>query len=88
LTDKRYEIKGNPTPEEEEAILRALDDFLRRELEARRPSKWKTVGRAEALRTGILDFRSRLGDGAWPGAKSLPWRGKRYEGRHGRGDAR
>jgi hypothetical protein len=88
MSEKRYEIKGNPTPEEEEAILQALDDFLRRELEARRPSRWKAVGRAEALGSGILDFRTRLGDGGWLGGKSLPWTGKRYGGRHGRGDTR
>ena len=89
MTEKfDYEISGNPTPEEERAVIKALETMLRREELSRKQSAWKAAGRAEGVRSGILDFRNRAGAPGWIGAKWMPWAGKRHEGRHGRGDTK
>lgn len=85
---ERYEISGSPTPEEEAAILKALEQLLRSERDARTASAWKMAGRALATRNGLLDYRQHLPQGGWVMAKSLPWTGRPYNGRHGRGDAK
>jgi hypothetical protein len=82
-----YELRGSPTPEEEAAILEILGRMLRDERDAVRPSAWKEAGRALALRSGILDFRTRLPGPAWR-YSSLPWIGRPHSGRDGRGDAK
>lgn len=81
-------ISGSPTPEEERIILAALEKMLREEDQARRPSAWRTAGRAFGTRNGILDYRGRMAGHAWTHSSSLPWTGQMYNGRQGRGDAR
>jgi hypothetical protein len=88
VNDNRIEISGSPTPEEERAILQALENMLRRDREARSPSAWQLVGRAIATRSGILDYHDRLGRPAWNFTERLQWMGQPYSGRHGRGDAK
>ena len=92
-----YEVSrmwSNPTPEEEEAILEALDEFLGREQQAGAgetgaPSLvWKLAGRLAARRGGILDARSSLGRGAWPASARIAWSGRTHQGRIGRGESR
>lgn len=81
-------ISGSPTPEEEAAVLAAIEKMLRGERDRMRPSPWKMAGRALAARSGILDYRGRLGVNSWTSTGTLPFTGRPYSGRHGRGDAR
>jgi hypothetical protein len=81
-------IAGDPTPEEEKAIARALELLVAEERRATTTSPWKMAGRAWATRSGILDYRTRLGRSPWPVADRLPWAGRLHEGRGGRGDSR
>ncbi|HEY8201466.1 MAG TPA: hypothetical protein VII47_08940 [Actinomycetota bacterium] len=81
-------ITGHPTSEEEKAIARALELAMAEEQRATAVSAWKMAGRAWATRSGILDYRMRLGRDPWPVADRLPWAGRAHEGRGGRGDSR
>ena len=87
-------VWGNPTPEEEAAILEALDEFLGREQQGDvggtggAPLTWKLAGRLAARRSGILDARSALGRRAWPASAHIAWSGRAHQGRLGRGESR
>jgi len=89
-----FRVWGKPTPEEEAAILDALDEFLGREQpggvgEVGAPSlTWKLAGRLAARRTGILDARTSLGRRAWPASARIAWSGRAHQGRLGRGESR
>jgi hypothetical protein len=89
-----FRVRGNPTPEEEAAILEALEEFLDRESQGGEagmgasPSAWKLAGRLAARRAGILDGRSFLGRGAWAASARIPWAGRAHQGRMGRGESR
>jgi hypothetical protein len=89
-----FAVHGNPTREEEEALLDALGEFLsrdEREGEARVLAKspaWKLAGRLAARRGGILDARSSFGRRTWPLSARVPWAGRAHAGRVGRGDSR
>jgi hypothetical protein len=81
-------IAGEPSAEEEKAIARALELLVAEERRATSTSAWKMAGRAWATRSGILDYRTRLGRDSWPVADRLPWAGRTYDGRRGRGDSK
>jgi hypothetical protein len=81
-------ITGDPTPEERKAIARALELLAAEDRRATSTSAWKMAGRAWATRSGILDYRTHLGRASWPVTDRLPWAGRAYEGRHGRGDSK
>jgi hypothetical protein len=84
-------VWGNPTPEEEAAILEALDEFLGRDQQGQAgasPLAWKLSGRLAARRGGILDARSSLGRAAWPASARIVWSGRAHQGRMGRGESR
>jgi hypothetical protein len=89
-----FRVWGNPTSEEEDAILDALDEFLGREQpggvgETGAPSStWKLAGRLAARRSGILDGRTALGRGAWSASARIVWAGRAHQGRTGRGESR
>lgn len=84
-------IEGNPTPDEEAAILEALELLLARgrrsQGAAPRMSAWVLAGRLAARRSGILDARTALGQRSWPATAGIPWRGRPFESRAGRGDS-
>jgi hypothetical protein len=89
-----FGVRGNPTPEEEAAILEALDEFLGRDRDAAgaetgaSASAWKLAGRLTARRSGILDGRSALGRRVWPASARIAWSGRAHQGRMGRGESR
>lgn len=84
-------IGGNPTPDEEAAILEALELMLARgrrsQESAPRMPAWVLAGRLAARRSGILDARTALGQRSWPATAGIPWRGRPFESRAGRGDS-
>ena len=81
-------IGGKPTPDQERAIARALELLVTEEHRATATSTWKMAGRAWATRSGALDYRTRLGRDLWPVTDRLPWAGRLYDGRGGRGDSK
>jgi hypothetical protein len=89
-----FGVRGNPTPEEEAAILAALEEFLGREPQGGEAgmgpssSAWRLAGRLAARRGGILDGRSFLGRRAWAASARIPWAGRAHQGRMGRGESR
>ena len=83
----KIEIDSAATDAEREALFRVIEAMLRAEEERRKPSSWSMTGRAAAGRGGIIDLRSRI-PGSWTKAVELGWSGQRYNGRHGRGDAK
>ena len=89
-----FRIRGNPSPEEEAAILDAVGELLARgqptpEAPAGATiSGWRLAGRLAGRRGGILDARTALGRGSWPASSHLPWAGRAHIGRGGRGDSR
>jgi hypothetical protein len=89
-----FGVWGNPTPEEEAALLEALGEFLGRDRDTAgaetdaSPSAWKLAGRLAARRSGILDGRSALGRRAWPASARIAWAGRAHQGRLGRGESR
>jgi hypothetical protein len=89
-----FRVRGNPTPDEEAAILDALEEFLGREPQGEgagtgdSSSAWKLAGRLAARRSGILDGRSALGRRAWQASARITWAGRAHQGRMGRGESR
>jgi hypothetical protein len=88
-----FGVQGNPTAEEQTAILEALEEFLRVDRQAGgglgpSHSVWTLAGRLAARRGGILDVRSSLGRSAWPASARIPWSGRAFQGRIGRGESR
>ena len=93
--ERRFEvfrIRGNPTAEEEAVVLDAIEELLAREQPGEGPvartSTWKLAGRLAARRGGVLDSRTFLGGAVWAASARLPWTGRTYDGRTGRGDSR
>lgn len=81
-------VAAAATAEEQQAIARAVELLLADERRATARSPWKMTGRAWATRSGILDYRTRLGRNSWPVADRLPWAGRAHDGRFGRGDSK
>ncbi|MGH2718163.1 MAG: hypothetical protein ACRDJU_06260, partial [Actinomycetota bacterium] len=92
-----FRIRGNPTPEEESAVVEALTEFLARRRPQRQDlavspgmprSAWALAGRLAARRGGLQDARGALGTGTWAATTRIPVGGRAFEGLGGRGDAR
>jgi hypothetical protein len=82
-------IDGEPTTAERAAIERAVARITERERRARTPSMWLRAGRAQGRRLGMYDYRDRIApDDAWRLSLRLPYGGREYTGRAGRGDSR
>ncbi len=85
-------VRGNPTPDEESAVLEALEELLDREQEdvgsVASTSAWTLSGRLAARRGGILDARTALGRASWRVSARLPWTGRAHNSRPGRSDSR
>jgi len=81
----RYELPPGLTPEEERAVVAALEQALR----PTRPelSGWALAGRAENLRSGALELR-RDAHSAWTFRADVPFTRRVVPNLRGRGDAR
>jgi hypothetical protein len=81
----RYELPPNLDPEQERAILSALEEYER--FASVRPSPWALAGRAEGLALGALQIRhqSLL---PWAETRLNPYTRRGTETRMGRGDSK
>ncbi len=81
----RYELPPDLTPEEERAVLAALEQALGPAAE--RPSPWALAGRAEALRQGAVQVRRDV-EGPWGFRGRVPFARPGTPPLRGRGDAK
>jgi hypothetical protein len=82
VTDRRFELPGDVSPEDERAVLAALERYLAER--DPRPSPWALAGRMEACREGTLQARRKLRR-TW--ASTAPFARYGTEPISGRGDA-
>jgi hypothetical protein len=81
----RYELPPGITPEEERAIIAALDQYFG--TSRVRPAAWALAGRAEALGLGALQIRFQSLR-PWNDTRLKPYTRRGTEPRVGRGDAK
>ena len=82
--DRRFELPEDLTPEEERAIIRALERYFARE--SPHPQPWVLAGRVDATGLGALQAR-RYTDAPWGSARYAPFARRGVPPLHGRGDA-
>jgi hypothetical protein len=82
---RRYELPPDLSPEEERAVIAALERLLGADRD--RPSPWALAGRAEALRLGVLQVR-RDGERPWRFRGRVPFARPGTPPLVGRGDAK
>ncbi len=81
-------ISPEPTTEDQQAILVALRETLRREAELARPPTWRLQGWIDQ-RIGLTDLARWLpSNRLWPLSARMPRGGRVYSGLNGRGDAK
>ncbi len=80
------ELSGGPTPEQERAILDALERYLL--AGNTRPPAWALAGRAANLRQGALQIRHQSDGSGWSNANRLPFANRGTAPLMGRGDAK
>jgi hypothetical protein len=82
---RRFEIPGGLTPEEERAILLALERYFRGEVP--KPDPWVLQGRLDACRLGAVQAR-RLLRRAWDAPIRMAFARRGHPTTVGRADAR
>jgi hypothetical protein len=80
----RYELPPGLSPDEERAVLAALERVFE---EAPRPSPWALAGRAENVGMGALQIR-REARGGWTSRALIPFARRGTEPMLGRGDTK
>lgn len=85
MSGPRYELPPGLDPEEERAVLAALEQAM--EAGRERPSLWVAAGRADNLRRGALQLRRQTADG-WRFPHRVPFARRGTTTLQGRGDAR
>jgi hypothetical protein len=81
----RYEVPPDLSPEEERAVLAALERAFR--TSRGKSSVWAMAGRVEALRLGALQAR-RQAEGSWALRGGVPFASRGTPRLLGRGDAK
>jgi hypothetical protein len=81
----RYELPPGLNPEDERAILAALEEYFG--YSRSRPSPWTLAGRADALRLGALQARNQSKE-PWLEAARASFTHRGTESRVGRGDTK
>jgi hypothetical protein len=81
----RYVLPPGLSPEEERAVMAALDQYLAKG--PQRPNPWTLAGRTEALGLGALQIRHQA-DVPWGGTRLNPYTRRGTEPRVGRGDSK
>lgn len=83
-----FRITPEPSDEDRDAILAAVRETLRREVELAQPSEWRLAGRTEH-RAGMLDISRWVPDtGRWRLSSRFPRGGRVFNGMNGRSDAK
>ncbi len=83
--ERRFELPEGLSPEEERAVLTALERYLLQE--SPHPSPWVLAGRLEATGLGALQAR-RYADEPWAATLRHPFARPGVPPLAGRGDAR
>lgn len=86
--DRSFHIEGSPTPEEEKAVLQAVELMLRQEEDRQQSSAWKYAGRGGGRRLGITELRHRLRARAWQLSGRFSWSSQAPDDFRGRGEAK
>jgi hypothetical protein len=81
----RYELPPGISPDEERAILAAMEQYFGKA--KNRPSPWALAGRAEAIGLGALQIRYQS-NWPWRETRLAPFTRRGSEPRTGRGDAK
>ncbi len=82
-------VDGEPTEDEVTAIEVALEDQIDDERWRSTLSTWRRIGRAQGRRLGNTDYRDRFSsEDAWRLSTRLPFGGREYPGKNGRGDSK
>jgi hypothetical protein len=82
-------IDGDPTDDERREIEAVVSKLVRTERQESARSMWARAGRAQSRRLGMFDYRDRFTqDDAWRLSLRMPFGGREYPGRNGRGDAK
>ena len=82
--DPRFELPGDLTPDEERAIIRALERYVAQE--SPHPHPWVLAGRIEATGFGALQARHHAAT-PWRRFRDVPFARKGVPPQAGRGDA-
>ncbi|MGZ8600845.1 MAG: hypothetical protein ACXWX6_11680 [Actinomycetota bacterium] len=82
--DRRFELPGDLTPEQERAIIRALERSFARE--SPHPEPWVLAGRVAATGLGALQAR-RYTEEPWGVARYASFARRGVPPLHGRGDS-
>ena len=82
--ERSFDLPDGLTPEEERAILTALERYFLQE--SPRPNPWVLQGRVDAIGVGVLQVR-RFARQPWTGVRA-PFVRYGVPPAHGRGDAR
>ena len=94
MTARRHHLElvtvdGHPTEDERTAIEAALHEQIEDERWRGSLSTWRRMGRAQGRRLGNTDYRDRFSsEDAWRLSVRLPFGGREYPGKNGRGDSR
>jgi hypothetical protein len=83
VSERGYRLPGGLSPEEERAILAALERYLLHENP--RPDPWVLAGRVDATGLGALQAR-RLMDAPWGSTTRTPFARRGAPPFHGRAD--
>ena len=82
-------VDGDPTDDEVLEIEAVVAKLVRTEQQESAPSLWARSGRAQSRRLGMFDYRDRFSqEDAWRLSARMPFGGREYPGRNGRGDAK
>jgi hypothetical protein len=82
--ERRFELPDGLTPEEERAIIQALERYFVEE--SPKPNVWVLQGRIDATGVGALQVRKYARE-PWHGPNA-PFARKGVPSQHGRGDVR
>jgi hypothetical protein len=82
-------VDGEPTEGEITAVAEALAAVVEDERRNGALSTWRRISRAQGRRLGNTDYRDRFtAEDAWRLSARLPFGGREYQGRGGRGDSK
>lgn len=82
--ERRFELPDDLTPQEEHAVIRALERYFAQE--SPHPNPWVLAGRTDAMGLGALQARHHT-DAPWDRTHAMPFARRGVPPQAGRGDA-